>query len=460
MSVELKNIYNYIDEHIDEHVARIQEWIRQPSISNTGEGIVECAELTRTYFQQLGCHRTEIIEPGVTKWGSKGNPVVYGEYNAGAEKTLIIYFMYDTMPVEELADWRSPPFEAGIVEQHPFKKVIIGRGAVNSKGPGMAILNALQSIKAVAGNLPVNLKLIAEGDEERMSTGLHKFVYDHKDTLSKADAFMGWGYQGATGLARVVSGSEGCLYFELETSGTRWGRGPTGSSIHGGHKRYVDSPAWRHIKMLSTLVSNDGNEILVKGWYDDIEQPSPEDDKLLDEAIKYYSPELAGEVLQVSNFINNLTGKDLLMRELYGTSLNLDGIWGGLTHPGTAGSIIPNKVTSKHNCRYVPNQHGDDLLRKIRVHLDENGYKDVEIRVIGDGSWLKANYDTDIAKAMLRMYKNFGVECRILPGTGVSILAGPYWPGHLFGRDPLHLPVIMGGLGHGGRAHASNEYFV
>ena len=459
MSRELEDIYRHIDQNLDEHVVRVQEWIRQPSVSNTGEGIRECAEMTRGYFEELGCQKSEVVDVGVTDWGAKANPLVYAEYDAGAPKTVILYMMYDTMPIFDVSQWRSHPFEANIVEQPPFKKVIIGRGAVNSKGPQMAMINSLRSIRQVTGSLPVNLFIIAEGDEERMSIGLRKFVHERKERLSQADAMLGFGRQNANGVAIPHNGSEGCFYIELETSGARWGKGPMAGPIHGGYKRTVDSPAWRHIKMLSTLVDETGNKILVDGWYDNMEGPQEGDMKLIEETLKTVNQETSISTLKIGGFMEGLSPREMLMRALYGTSMNLDGIWGGLTEPGTAGSIMPDKVTSKHNCRYVPNQDGADLLRKLRAHLDHHGYSDVEIKVIGDVPWLKSDYESDISKALFRMYEQFDVRYEKLPGTGVAQM-GPYWPGYLFGRDPLKLSVTMGGLGHGGRAHAIDEYFV
>ena len=169
---EVQKVFAYIDEHIDEHVENLQKWIRQPSISNSGEGIPESAEMVKGFFDELGCQQTQIFDVGVTEYGSPGNPVVYAKCDEGAEKTLMIYWMYDTMPVTQPDAWTSPPFEGRLVEQAPYKKVLIGRGATNSKGPQMSQLNAFRAIKAVHGKLPVNLIFVAEGDEERMDIGL------------------------------------------------------------------------------------------------------------------------------------------------------------------------------------------------------------------------------------------------------------------------------------------------
>src|SRR5580765_4046891 len=257
---DLKKVYGYIDDHIDEHVENLQKWVRQPSISNSGEGIPESAEMVKGFFDQLGCQESRVYDVGVTEWGAPGNPVVYARCDEGAPRTIAIYWQYDTMPVTQPDAWIAPPFEARIIEQAPYKKVLIGRGATNSKGPEMAQWNALMAIKAVTGKLPVNIVFVAEGDEERMDIGVRKFVKDHADLFKNVDALIGEaGQQSPSGGGSVGGGSEGCVYFELTTSGKSWGRGPVQSDIHGSNKRSVDSPAWRHMKMLASLVSEDGN---------------------------------------------------------------------------------------------------------------------------------------------------------------------------------------------------------
>ena len=172
-------------------MVNLQKWIRQPSISNSGEGIPESAEMVKGFFDQLGCQESRVYDVGITEWGAPGNPVVYARCDEGAPRTIAIYWQYDTMPVTQPDAWIAPPFEARIVEQPPYKKVLIGRGAVNSKGPEMAQWQALMSIKAVTGKLPVNIVFVAEGDEERMDIGVRKFVKDHPDFFKNVDALIG-----------------------------------------------------------------------------------------------------------------------------------------------------------------------------------------------------------------------------------------------------------------------------
>src|SRR6202022_4994794 len=169
---DLQKVFGYIDDHIDEHVENLQKWIQQPSISNSGEGIPESAEMVKGFFDKLGCQTTRVYDVGITEYGSPGNPVVYAKCDEGAPKTLVIYWMYDTMPVTQPDLWVAPPFEGRIVDgktagiDPSFKKVLIGRGAVNSKGPQLAQLEAFMSMRQVMGKLPVNLIFVAGGDEE------------------------------------------------------------------------------------------------------------------------------------------------------------------------------------------------------------------------------------------------------------------------------------------------------
>jgi acetylornithine deacetylase/succinyl-diaminopimelate desuccinylase-like protein len=152
------------------------------------------------------------------------------------------------------------------------------------------------------------------------------------------------------------------------------------------------------------------------------------------------------------------------------TSFNLDGIWGGNMYANAAGAILPNKITSKHNIRYVPKMDGMDLTRKIRKQLDANGYKDVEMKVIGDVPWSISDHDNAINKAGERMYDAFGSK-GILMGAnhlGDTEDTGGYWPSYLFNNGkvgqrvaPLvHMEIGGGAVGLAGRAHAANEFYV
>jgi acetylornithine deacetylase/succinyl-diaminopimelate desuccinylase-like protein len=400
----------------------------------------------------LGCQSTKVYDPGIAEWGQQSNPVVYARCDEGAKHTIVIYWMYDTMPITQPDLWVRPPFAGDLVAQPPYKKVLIGRGAVNSKGPQMAQWNALMSIKAVTGKLPVNLIFVAEGDEERMDMGYRTFVKDHPELFQGAEALYRFGGQ------EIGGGSEGCLFIELTTSGKSWGRGPVYSDIHGANKRSVDSPAWRHIKMLSTLVADNGNKVLIPGFYDNIEPLTTAEKAKLVEAAKKMKPDQAAKNLGVARFIADRP-IDIVTMQRHGTSFNLDGIWSGNMFPGGSGAILPNTITSKHNIRYVPNMTGADIVKKLRAYLDKEGYQDVKINVVGDVPPAKMHYDTDIAHAVDRTFDIFGIQYQKPIEDGASILGG-YWPAYLFAGDPINIPIAAGMAGSGGGAHAANEFYV
>jgi acetylornithine deacetylase/succinyl-diaminopimelate desuccinylase-like protein len=473
---EMKKAFDHIDAHIDEHVERFQKWVRQPSISNSGEGIAESAEMVKGMFDELGCQESKVYDVGMSEWGQPGNPVVYARCDEGAPKTVIVYWMYDTMPVTQPDAWVVPPFEARLVDGKalnlPFPKILVGRGAVNSKGPQVTELNALMSMKAANGKLPVNVIFVAEGDEERMSMGLRKFMTSHPELVAPADAMFMFGFQGFAGAAGIMTSSEGLMYIELTTSGAAWGRGPVKSDIHGLFKRTVDSPSWRHIKMLGTLVSDDGNTPAIRGFGDDRVPPTPAEMAVIKAAAATVDLKQAAENVGVARFISDdpLT---MMTMQRSALALNFDGIWGGNMYAGGSGAILPNKMTSKHSIRYVPNMHSADILKKIRTHLDQKGYKDVQMRLIGDQPWVKGSSDTDLGRALADTFDVFGVKhapvssLQSAYANSASGMAGA-WPAYLFTKDPqgdpnvkpLGIPVAGAGIGYGGNAHAANEYYV
>src|SRR5260370_16249638 len=117
-----------------------------------------------------------------------------------------------------------------------------------------------------------------------------------------------------------------------------------------------------------------------------------------------------------------------------GTWFNIGGMWGGNMYAGGAGAILPNKITSKHNFRYIPNMSGLDIVKKLRAQLDHNGYKDVEVKLIGDVPWSKMSYDSDIARAIMKTYTHFAIP--YAPPPDAQAILGGYWPSYLLSNGP------------------------
>ena len=237
-----------------------------PSIAAENRNYPQGAE----YMAQARARRG--IPEGDRASTTDGKPGVFATLDAGAAKTVGLYFMYDVKQFDP-AEWSSPPLEARIVDKPGFGKVIVGRGAVNQKGPEAAFLAALHAIHGAGKKMPVNLVLVAEGEEEIGSPHIGQLAHrpEVEAALKKTvGVFMPSASQDPNGVVTVSLGAKGVVELELVASGEKWGRGPS-KDVHSSLKAMVDSPAWRLVKALDTLVSADGNTILI----DNYPQPRP-----------------------------------------------------------------------------------------------------------------------------------------------------------------------------------------
>jgi len=259
---ELQPIYNEIEKRHDETVRRLQEWIHQPSIAAENRGVNEGCELTMRMLREAGFGQ-------VSKIPTDGQPGIFATLDAGAPRTVGLYFMYDVKQVDP-AEWSSPPWEAAIVEKPGLGKVIMGRGAVNQKGPEAACIAALHAIRGAGRKLPVNLVLVAEGEEEIGSPHFPQIVRRPEVLAAlkrSTGIFMPSAEQDLDGQVIMTLGAKGVIECELVSSGERWGRGPR-KDIHSSNKARVDSPAWHLVEALTTLVSKDGNDPAIEGFAD------------------------------------------------------------------------------------------------------------------------------------------------------------------------------------------------
>jgi acetylornithine deacetylase/succinyl-diaminopimelate desuccinylase-like protein len=436
-------IYRHIDRSIAAHTAALQRWMRQRSISAQDEGIAGMAEMLRADLEAIGFRETALVP-------TDGHPGVWGHYDAGAEKTLLVYMMYDVQPVNP-EDWSSPPFEAAIVE-HELGKAIMARGATNQKGPQRAFLNALESIIAVEGSLPVNLMVTAEGEEELGSPHYPQIVDAYEERMKRADGVLfPMSMQAPDGRISMFLGVKGILYFEMESRGGDWG-GPQRAEIHGSYKAIVDSPPLRLIQAIASLTSADGNTIMVPGYYDGIRPPTPEEQQLVNGAARLLNEEELKKAMGVSRFIDDLTGVEALVEALYMPTLNIDGIWSGYTGEGVK-TILPHVATAKVDSRLPPGLDPDEALAKIRAHLDEVGFGDILIRKLSGYPAAQTSVHSGLARAVISVYNKYPGALSVQPRLAGSA------PFYQF-TDRLGLPLIPAGLGHGQGAHAPNEIYL
>src|SRR3989441_11140239 len=254
-----------------------------------------------------------------TRIDTDGRPGVFATLEAGSAKTVALYFMYDVKQVDP-AEWSSPPWEAAIVDKPGFGKVLVGRGAVNQKGPEAAFLAALHAFRGAGRKLPVNLVLVAEGEEEIGSPHFPQIVRrpEVQSALSRCSGiFMPSAEQAPDGSVTIALGAKGVIELELTSSGERWGRGPK-KDIHSSNKARVDSPAWHLVEALHTLVSPDGNEPAID-HYDDTARPLSASDKaMVAEAARRLDESVAKPELGVDHWVHDVAWVEALERLVSG----------------------------------------------------------------------------------------------------------------------------------------------
>jgi len=298
-----------------------------------------------------------------------GAPVVYGERKGKSERTLLIYNHYDVQPAEPLELWDTPPFEPSLRDGKLY-----GRGVSDDKGHITARLFAIDSILEAEGELPCNIKFIIEGEEETASVNLFEFIEKNKDLL-KADACM-WEFGGVDhrDVPILYLGLRGICYVELsvETAATDVHSGLGGSIF--------PNAAWRLVWALSTLKGSD-ERIRIPGFYDGIKPPSARDRELM-EALPEVSEEYKSR-FGVKQFIKGLTGgTELKIEEVFTPTCTICGLTSGYQGPGSK-TVLPARASAKVDFRLVPDQHPADILKKLRAHLDAEGFSDVHIADLG-----------------------------------------------------------------------------
>jgi acetylornithine deacetylase/succinyl-diaminopimelate desuccinylase-like protein len=430
----------------DEAVRRLQDWIREPSVAAENRGMEEGC---RTMMRLL----TEAGFQGVTRIPTDGHPGVFATLDAGAPRTLGVYFMYDVKQADP-AEWSSPPFAAAIVDRRGLGKVLMGRGAVNQKGPQATFLAALHAMRGAGRRLPVNLVFVAEGEEEIGSPHFTQVVRRPEvlSALRKCSAvFMPMPAQDLEGQVTLTLGAKGVVECELISSGEKWGRGPL-KDIHSSNKARVDSPAWHLVQALCTLVDANG-EPTVENFAVNARPISDAEKKMVLEASRRLSEAAAKRALGVERWIRDVDWQTALELLVSRPTVNIEGLVGGYTGPGGK-TILPARAVAKLDLRLVPDMTAAEALAALKAHLAKRGFGDIEVKMSGGYDPTSTPADSSLIRAGISVYRGHGIEPVIMPRIAGS------WPGYVFTGEPLRLPAGHFGLGHGSGAHAPDEYYV
>lgn len=434
----MNNINQKIDQQINE---RLDYWLGQlgrlcgqPSVSTQNWGITECADLVATMLEEQG-YTAEIMPSG-------GHPVVYGEGNGrsahGGDKTLLFYLHYDVQPPEPLELWDSPPFELTRRGDQFF-----ARGVSDDKGHVITRLAALDAVRRALGELPCNVKFVIEGEEEIGSPHMPAFVVDHQEKLAADACIWEFGSVDAAGAPTQSLGMRGICYVELSVeTAVMDAHSGLGGSI-------FPNAAWRLVWALNTL-KDQSERILIPGFYDSVVGPSARDLELLGR-LPDHSAQMQ-EFYGLTGFVKGLTGGLALQQQaVFEPTCTICGITTGYQGPGLK-TVLPAKASAKVDFRLVPDQSPEEIVGKLRAHLDAQGFGDVQVTYHGGGRPAKVDPDDPFVQiANETAVQVYGRDPVIEPLIGGS---GPNYPFiHVLG-----LPVVSAGIGYpGGRVHAPNE---
>ncbi len=351
----MNRVLDYIDIHWQQALADVMRLCRQPSISAQGVGLEETAELLAQMMAEYGVP-CQILP-------SKGYPVVYGELRGDSPITLLFYNHYDVQPPEPLELWSSPPFEPTV-----FEGKLRGRGVSDNKGNIVARLLAIKAFSQVQGRPPVSVKFLIEGEEEIGSLNLPAFVAQNRQLLAADACIWEGGEVNWKGQPLIALGLKGILYVELEARGAQ-------RDVHSSMATIVPNPAWRLVWALASLKDWDEN-ILIPGFYDEVQAPTEEEIEAV-QAMPSEEDELK-QGLGLERFVKGVSGFELRHRHLFQPTCNICGIAAGYTGAGSK-TVLPCRAKAKLDFRLVPKQRSEDILNKLRQHLDNHGFSDITI---------------------------------------------------------------------------------
>ena len=431
--------------HAD-NLKRLQEWIAHPTIAAEKLNVDKGADYFRQMLLDTGFQQARVVP-------TDGVPGVFATWDAGAPTTLGLYFMYDVKQFDP-KEWSSPPLEGRLVDR-PEGTAIVGRGAVNQKGPEIAFLSALRAFKATGRKLPVNLVLVAEGEEEIASPHFGQIVIDPEVLAAMRKAvgvFIPGAGQESNGATSIDLGAKGVMEVQLISSGEHWGRGPA-KDVHSSLHANVDSPAWRLVKALDTLVTEDGQMPAIDGWFENVKPLTARQKQLIAEGVSKSDEADVMKQLGIKHWYKDEDYLTASYRLASQPTVNIEGLVSGHTGPGGK-TVLPGRAEAKLDLRLVPDMTREDAEAKLKAHLAKRGFSDIIVNVSGGYSPTETDEKSVLVQSQMAALKKAGITYTINPRQAGS------WPGVTFTGPPLKLPAVGFGIGTGAGAHAPDEWYL
>ena len=358
----MEQILSYVEANKDRYMTELREFLAIPSVSTNKENtedVRRCSEWVAAHMRSVGLQNVQVMP-------TPGHPVVYAEWlGAPGKPTVLLYGHYDVQPPEPLELWTSPPFEATIRGGRLY-----ARGAADDKGQVFIHLKSIEAYLKNGRALPINLKLLIEGEEEIGSDHLESFVREHKEMLKADLVLISDSSMFAENTPSICYGLRGLAYMQIDLTG------PNKDLHSGSFGGTVHNPIQALSEIIASLHDKNG-KITIPGFYKDVRPLSKEERR----AYKRLP------------FTDRKYAKDLGVRELYGEkgfttlervwarpTLECNGIWGGFTGEG-AKTVLPSKASAKISMRLVPNQTEAKAARMFERHIRKIAPKTVTLAV-------------------------------------------------------------------------------
>jgi acetylornithine deacetylase/succinyl-diaminopimelate desuccinylase-like protein len=424
----LSAVFAYIEEHRDEYVQRLMDYVSRPSISAQGIGIAETAEFLAQLLDGLG------MQPRIVP--TSGWPMVLGQRSeAPGKPTLLLYGHYDVQPPEPLEEWLTPPFEPAIRDGR-----IYGRGVGDNKGQHLAQILAIEALLACRGSLPCNVKMLLEGEEEIGSPRMPEFVAAHHNDLAADLVVTADGGIDPSGRPTIVFGVRGVLSFELRARGAN-------QDLHSGRFGGVaPNPIWTLVHLLATMKNPQG-EITIDGFYDNVRPITVAERTAMAEL-----PIDAGALMHELDLghLDAPADRSIAERLMAWPTLTINGFLGGYTGKGSK-TVLPHQAGVKCDIRMVEDQTADEIFARVQAHVQKHA---PEVELIRQGSMdpsrtaLESRFAEPIRRAVIQAQ---GEAPLLVPSAGGSL------PDYVFTKR-LGIPSFVVPYANADEAnHAPNE---
>jgi acetylornithine deacetylase/succinyl-diaminopimelate desuccinylase-like protein len=431
----MDNVIDFINVNREKYLEELKALLAIPSISALPEhknDVRRCAEWCGDEMRRIGLQNVRLIE-------TPGHPVVYGDWlGAPGAPTILFYGHYDVQPVDPLNLWESPPFEATIRDGE-----IYARGSADDKGQVFMHFKAIEAHLKQAGRLPVNMKIILEGEEEVGSEHLDDFIKAHKDQLKADVVVISDSPMFARGVPSICYGLRGLVYFQIDLRGSS-------TDLHSGSfGGAVANPAFVLAQMIAQMKDR-GGHIRVPGFYDDVVPLTQEERdawaKLPFNEKQYRKdfgvPKVTGE-----------SGYTTLERTWARPTFEVNGLLSGFTGEG-AKTVLPAVAMAKVSMRLVPNQDPNKIAQRFEDYVKKIAPKTVELKVTrmqGGKPWMTSFDNAFVQAAGRAIERGFGQK-PIFTREGGSIPVVSTF------QEELGLPSVLFGVGlPDENAHAPNE---